>query len=118
MSFPDVSPAIAIFGKTHQAYDETETIVNHRPTHAVGGDYDFFGPVQPAKPKDLEILPEGDRTKAAITTHTKSNFFIAEPGQDKQTFIRYLGKVWRIAAVGGWNDQGFRRYVATSYQVR
>jgi hypothetical protein len=116
--FPPVLPAISIFGKIHQAYDVTSSTANHRQTGTPGADYDVFGPIQPARPKDLEILPEGDRTSAAVTLHTKSELFIADAGTDKQTFIKYQGKVWRVAAVGDWDAQGFRRYVATSYSVR
>lgn len=116
--FPPVLPAISIFGTTHQAYDVTRTTVDHRQTESAGADYDVFGPIQPSTPKDLEILPEGDRTKAAITMHTKASLFIADAGTDKQTYIKYKSKVWRVAAVGEWDAQGFRRYVATSYAVR
>lgn len=118
MSFPPVLPAISILGTVHQAYDVTKTTVNHRAVEASGADYDVFGPIQPTRTKDLELLPEGERTNAAITLHTKQSLFISDSGTDKQTYIKYDGKVWKVSAVGGWNAQGFRRYIATSYQAR
>jgi hypothetical protein len=118
MSFPNVLPAISIFGKTHKAFDTTQTIVDREPVNTPGADYNVYGPIQPTTSKELEILPEGDRTKSAKTLHTKSELFIPEPGQNKQTFLRYKGKVWRVAAEGDWDDQGFRRYVAVRYKER
>lgn len=118
MSFPNVLPAISIFGKTHQAYDVTKTTVDHRQIETPGADYDVFGPIQPPRPKELELLKEGERTNAAITLQTKAELFISDPGTTKQTYIRHKGKVWKVAAVGDWDAQGFRRYIATSFQNR
>ncbi len=118
MSFPPVLPAIAIFGKTYQAFDTTEVISGGRPTETPGTDYDFFGVVQPATPKDLEILPEGDRTGAAIKVHTKKSFYLPDPGTDKQSFVKYLGKIWRIVGAEDWDAQGFRKYIAKTYAER
>lgn len=117
---PPVLPAINIFGKSgpHKAYDVTESIVNHRPSEVKGADYDFFGVIQPTNPRELELLPEGERTKAAITIHTRVKFYIADQPTGNQTYIKYQGKEWKVTFVGDWENQGFRRYIATSFSRR
>lgn len=110
--------AIGIFGRIITVYDTVETTVNHRPVKTAEADRNIFGAIQPAGDRDLQILPEGDRTKGAIAVHTKADLSIADSGANRETYIRHLGKVYRVRAVAPWDDQFFRRYVATTWQGR
>lgn len=113
-----VLPVISILGRKIAVYDTVETIVNGRGKKTPEADRNIFGVIQPAVTRDLEILPEGDRTKGAITIHTKSILYIADAGTDRETYVRYRGKIYRVAGEGQWDDHGFRKYIATTWQDR
>jgi hypothetical protein len=113
-----VLPVISILGRKIVVYDTVETVVNGRSSKAPEADRDIFGVIQPTATRDLEILPEGDRTKGAITIHTKAELSIADSGTDRETYVRYRGKVYRVAGEGPWGDHGFRKYIATTWQAR
>lgn len=110
--------AIGIFGRTIAVYDIAETVVNHRAIKTPGADYNIFGVIQPAGERDLQILPEGDRTSGAIVVHTKDDLKIADSGSTAESYVRHRGKVYRVRALAPWDDQEFRRYVATTWQDR
>lgn len=117
MNLP-VAQAISILGRSIVVFDTVETVVGGRSTKTPEADRNIFGTIQPTATRDLEILPEGDRTKGAITVHTREQLSIADSGTDRETYIRYYGKVYRVSAEGPWNDHGFRKYIATTWQDR
>lgn len=118
MSIVNVIPAIGILGNVVTVFEKTETIVNHRPVDTTGADRQIFGVIQPAGPRDLELLPEGDRTNGSIVVHSQSQLYISDRGTTSQSFIRHDGLVYRVAALAPWVNQYFRKYVAVLYQPR
>lgn len=118
MSIPYVTPAISIFGTTLVVFESTGAYVDGRWSASDDPDRSIFGVIQPTKPEELQWLEEGDRSQSSITIHTESILQVHRLGSSTQTFVRYGGRLWRVAAEGNWLGQGFRRYVAVSFNER
>jgi hypothetical protein len=77
----------------------------------------FHGPVQPASPKELEQLPEGDRQKDIM------KFFCRPPsrirvtmdaqsggeGESVSDMIEFRGMLYKVLQVADWSLNGFFR---------
>lgn len=63
------------------------------------------GVVQPPKPKDLEILPEGTWGWEWLTVHTLPSVQF-----NINQYIRYDGKIYKIMAKKDWSKYGYVKY--------
>jgi len=63
--------------------------------------------LQPLQPKDLEMLPEGFRTKQAVKIFCPVLLRTGDPeaGQEADR-IEYGGETYEVHAVNDWNDHG------------
>ena len=78
----------------------------------------FYGPVQPANDKDMQQVPEGDRTrnimkfmckppKAIYVSEVRPPETAGEVTVSDQ--IKYNGYVYKIISVKNWDPNGFVR---------
>lgn len=70
------------------------------------------GSVQPATPREREVLPEADRIKESLTIWT-----VAEVGEADRLF--WQGTAYRVASIETWNppNDGFRKILAVKEDV-
>ena len=63
--------------------------------------------VQPATPRELMRLPEGDRTRETMLVHTKSQL-VTTTVKDKKLAdrMRYDSRTWEIVRCEDWSRQG------------
>lgn len=81
---------------------------NHNPSS-------FTGIVQPAKPNDVKMLPEGSVSGEMIVIHTRAKLEQASEdtgGKGNVVERRRNNRRYRIMATGDWTRQGFNRYLA------
>jgi len=64
--------------------------------------------VQPAKPRDLERLPEGERTGDAVIFVSKRELFTTDDRDNRQAdLIKVNNKNYKIVGPMRWNDYGY-----------
>lgn len=63
------------------------------------------GVVQPPKPKELELLPEGTWNWEWLTVHCLPDCEI-QPNQ----FIKYDGKLYKVMSQKDWSKYGYIKY--------
>lgn len=69
--------------------------------------------VQPAKERDLERLPEGQRTKGAIRVFSKDAIYTADEGAGRRADrITHAGRHWEVATVDHWDHGSLAHYDA------
>ena len=117
-----VAQALPFFSDTHTAYDVTTTYdANDRAQEVRGANYTVYGSFQPAGPKELAILPEGDVSKGVcvfLTQNTLSFHDTTEQGGalGVQSFIVQDSDTWRVKALGAWNRYTtHRRYLCVKF---
>jgi hypothetical protein len=75
---------------------------------------EILASVQPATPKELQRLPEGDRTKAviAIWTTTELRTASSPPGAQADR-VTYAGSTYEVQAVEAWDLGGYWKALAS-----
>lgn len=71
--------------------------------------------VQSSTPKEVEALPENERTKEAITVYTREPIKTSDVQDAEQSqVIRWHGRRFKVHVSEDWSDQaGYYRTVAT-----
>lgn len=71
--------------------------------------------VQPVTPRDLQMLPEGERTKEAIALFTVAALVTSDVGSAVEADqVAWSSRTWRVALVEDWTAQaGYARAIAT-----
>jgi len=103
-NFNDVTDAFDGWLQALTGVRDSGGYVNHRWVNS-DAPLSFNGVVQNATPKDLKVLPEGNRNDEAIKVHT--TFEILE--QDK---IDYRGSVWLVYNVADRKIGGYYKAIA------
>lgn len=113
LPFGDIGgPILAAFGGN-------VTLQRHAAGTRVNGDWvpgaltssTLSAAVQPAGPRDLLKLPEGERTEEAIVLFTQQALIASEvPGQLESDRIVYAGRTYRVRAVEDWTAQAQYAY--------
>ena len=75
--------------------------------------------VQPSTPKEVEQLPEEERTKEAITVYTRNPLKTSDvSSQDQSDVILWDGREWKVMISEDWTAQAmYSRSVATRVGV-
>lgn len=69
------------------------------------------GVIQPATPRELERLPEGDRDRESITVYSETPLRIGQrPEGEAADIIHWRGMRFEVASVETW--QGYTRAIA------
>ena len=118
MSDPDFSTHYIIH-RTHTKFIEgRQTVVKREMLK-------YYGPVQPAKEKDLEQLPEGDRKNFVMKFFCKppKKLYITDNkinGDSEDIIIsdilKYDGSYYKILLVKPWKHNGYLRAFATEIE--
>lgn len=113
-----VLPAIGYFSRRITAQDRGGSYVEGRWVEASASDYNFYGVLNPAQPKDLEVLPEGDRSKDLWVCVTKRHLFQADGRADQgvtgltQTYVALPdGQYAKVIDKKDWRHRGFFKYM-------
>jgi hypothetical protein len=118
-----VLPALSMFSRKLTVYIIAGYYdVNKRWIEpAAQPDFTISGVFQAADDKDLQLLPEGDRSKGASILHTKRKLPITDTSQlkgqeTKQVFVKDGGEVWRVLKLQDWDSNaGFYRYICVRH---
>lgn len=112
-----------LFASTSMAFD-----VNHGRdelgraiTPTPGADYPVPGVIQPASPKQIELLPDGAQSNGALQLHAYRQLKACDvtdvSRNGVQTYVRHAGEVWKVWAIEDWTlHAGFNRYILTKYR--
>ena len=118
-------PVLDEFLRRVTAYDETTGIVDYKMRNKVtGADYTFAGVLIPPSDEDLQILDEGDIKAGSIVIYTRGKelFFTdvqSKEADQRQTFIKHDGKVYRIkTSMNRIEDGLYRKYMAVRQVTR
>lgn len=92
-----------------------------RPVITQGGDYDITDAnAQPARYKDIQLLPEGAQSDGALVFHTRTTLKAADVSNGAstgdQTYIRHNGDIWKVWGIQNWKPHSaIGRYILTRY---
>lgn len=107
---------------TVQAFDVTfGRDASGRPTITQGADYPITDAnAQPAKYKDVQLLPEGAQPDGALVLHTRAAIHVAGnvngASTGVQTYLRLNGDIWKAWGVQNWKPHSpIGRYILTRY---
>ena len=75
--------------------------------------------VQPSTPKEIQQLPENQRTKEAITVWTRNPLLTSDvAAKTKADHVLWLGKIYEVQVVADWSSQAqYAEAVATRIGV-
>lgn len=114
---------VNIFGQQITIYDETITLGNDgRGSTVTSADRIIFGTIQPANYKQINITHKGALSEGDMLLSTDAIIYAYDSTQtteqNMQTFVRYVGDIWKVIQLGEWADknQGINHYGMTRYQ--
>jgi hypothetical protein len=73
------------------------------------------GIVQPARPNDLQLLPEGSRLKEIISVWCGCELFAADGDATESDVITVDKKAYRVIKSEPWADNGYFRVFAEGF---
>lgn len=71
----------------------------------------FIGVITPSKPKEIEMIPEGDRVGGEITVHTTRKLFTTHTIQDEESENEFEGTSDEIE----WQGERYKLYQVNDY---
>lgn len=73
-----------------------------------------YGVISVAKPRDLEMIPEGDKIVGAMVFHSQQPLYGTHDGQapGSSDILIWNNHQWRILSVSQYKDYGYYRAVA------
>lgn len=83
-------------------------------------EFDIIASIQPVRGRELEMLPEGRRTREAIRIYTKSGIRPAIEQQDvKGDLVNYKGRQYEVHKVEEWEFSwdGLAHFKALAFLV-
>lgn len=92
-----------------------------RPVIAQGDDYPITDAnAQPARYKDIQLLPEGAQSDGALVFHTRAELKAADvrngASSGVQTYVRHNGDIWKVWGTQNWKPHSpIGRYILTRY---
>lgn len=76
---------------------------------------DFYGIVQPANSKDIQMVPEGDRVEGMMTFHSSNRIYETHSGDSIpdgiSDVITWRNQTYKIMFVYPWEDFGYYRAI-------
>ena len=91
------------------------------PSEVQEADRTFVGNLQPAKYKDVKLIPEGAQAGGVLVLHAAiTEISMAgnrNGGQDnRQTYVRSNGDVWKVSSRQNWNPHSqIGKWLLTRY---
>lgn len=101
-----------------QVYDVTGARVDGRWAEgAPSDDRQISCVIQPITDKTARLLPQGMKMGGQLVMQTDFPIYIRDVNQPIQTFVRYMGDVWRAWAVNSVADKngGIVRFILERY---
>lgn len=104
--------AIGQFGRNHTAFDGIWSYDLGVHTLSQDPNYTVFGAVQPASQSVLDSIPDLQRSGIELILHTLTELKTADSKSttDKQTYLLYNGRTFKVASIGDWSTRSFFRY--------
>ena len=104
--------AMGMFFRNHTAFDGIWSYDLGKHTLTQDPNYTAPGAIQPASQSILESIPDLQRSGVEHIFHTYTELKIADEKSttDKQTYLIYNGRTFKVVAIGDWSQQSFFRY--------
>ncbi len=96
MAINDVTDAFGNWVELITGTRTTGSYVAGRWVDDVPTPLSFYGVVQNAEPKDLEVMLVGDRTHQAIKIHSITRLYPQIEGSQRGDEVSYDGLTWRV----------------------
>jgi hypothetical protein len=87
------------------------SFVNGRAQQGAPDEFEIEAAVQPATPKELARLPEGQRSREVIAVYTETELRIGGPGAAADR-IGHAGATYEVHSVERWDVGGFYKALA------
>ena len=105
---PRISQEFKVFRKTGEwikgRFEEKETQI------------DMNGVIVPATNKEVEMIPEGDRVKGAISIHSTKRLYtthLEEDGEGTSDEIEWENERYKVYSLGSYSKYGFYSAIGT-----
>ena len=103
------------FAQTFKVFRKSGEWVNFRFIESEK-EISMIGVITPSKPKEIEMIPEGDRVGGEITIHTTRKLYITHAIQDEESEnefegtsdeIEWLGERYKLYQVNDYSKYGY-----------
>ena len=111
----DMTPVLDEFITAVTCFDESSVIVDFEQKPVQGKDYIIAGVLIPPTDLDLQLFDEGEIREGAMVLYTYStvNLHYHDVGdksaEQKQTFIRFNGDIYRIKGLSPRSHDGLHK---------
>lgn len=106
-----LADAIARFATPHTVKRAGGAFVSGRWQAGAAEEIGIDASVQPATAKELERLPEGQRTRETLAVYTTTELRIAAPGQAADR-LEHDGVTYEVQSVEPWGVGGYFKALA------
>lgn len=111
----DMTPVLDEFITAVTCFDETSSIVDFEEQSVKGSNYVIAGVLIPPTDLDLNLFEEGEIRSGAMVLYTYSTVTLyfhdvgSSTGQQKQTFVRFNGDIYRIKGLSPRSHDGLHK---------
>ena len=121
----DMTPVLDEFLTAVTCYDLVTRVENYEAVGVQEADYVIAGVLLPPTDSDLGLFEEGEIREGAMTLYTYSTVTLyfhdmgPASGEQRQTFVRFNGDVYRIKGISPRGHDGLhKKWLMTRYVER
>ena len=121
----DMTPVLNEFLTAVICYDLVSRVDDYEVKEIQGNDYVIAGVLLPPTDSDLGLFDEGEIREGAMTLYTYSTVTLyfhdigPSTGEQKQTFVRFNGDVYRVKGISPRGHDGLhKKWILTRYVKR
>lgn len=111
----DMTPVLDEFITAVTCFDESSQMVDFELKEVQGPDYVIAGTLIPPTDLDLQLFDEGEIREGAMVLYTYSTVTLyyhdvgSATGEQKQTFVRFNGDIYRIKGLSPRSHDGLHK---------
>jgi len=77
--------------------------------------FSLVNPIMPSSPREIQLLPEGDRSSEAITIYTPTKLYVTSSSEGESRLsdlVLFGNKQYKVVSCLSWDKYGYYKVVA------